>query len=91
MAQSSFLRLILVLSLVLVFSSMVESAKFGIGFGNIGKTLSCTSVYAAQSGDTCDSVAKGFGLSSQHFATLNPNLNCNAIFVSQWLCIEDSA
>ncbi|PRQ28730.1 putative LysM domain-containing protein [Rosa chinensis] len=51
-------------------------------------TLECDSVYGVISGDTCFEVAKTFKLTLALFETLNPNLNCSALFIGQWLCLD---
>ncbi|EXB30589.1 hypothetical protein L484_002780 [Morus notabilis] len=56
----------------------------------IGKSESrvpkCDSVYGVQSGDTCFEVTQMFNLTTAFFGSVNPNLNCTALFVGQWLC-----
>ncbi|KAL6198067.1 hypothetical protein ACLB2K_027859 [Fragaria x ananassa] len=51
-------------------------------------TLKCDSVYGVKSGDTCFEVAQTFNLTTSLFDTLNPNLNCTALFIGQWLCLD---
>ncbi|KAF7847920.1 hypothetical protein BT93_D0563 [Corymbia citriodora subsp. variegata] len=48
----------------------------------------CASVYGVKSGDTCFAVAQTFNLTALSFDKINPNLNCNALFVGQWLCVK---
>ncbi|KAJ0097403.1 hypothetical protein Patl1_27923 [Pistacia atlantica] len=31
-----------------------------------------------------------FGLATESFGSINPNLNCSALFVGQWLCVVGS-
>jgi hypothetical protein len=52
------------------------------------QTLVCDSVYGVKSGDTCVGVTQKFNLPTELFDAFNPNLNCSALFVSQWLCID---
>ncbi|MFS8032892.1 putative LysM domain-containing protein [Helianthus anomalus] len=47
----------------------------------------CTSVIGVKSGDTCYGIAHKFKLSSTLFNSINPNLNCNKLFVGEWICI----
>ncbi|GAA0185929.1 hypothetical protein LIER_33217 [Lithospermum erythrorhizon] len=49
--------------------------------------LTCTIPVGAKAGDTCSAIIKSSKLSAQDFSFLNPNLNCNKIFVGQWLCL----
>lgn len=46
----------------------------------------CRRIYAAQAGDTCESIIELFNLTDQDFNSNNPNLNCDKIFVGEWLC-----
>ncbi|KAL3740436.1 hypothetical protein ACJRO7_021683 [Eucalyptus globulus] len=48
----------------------------------------CDTVHGVESGDTCFDVAKASNLTPVFFDALNPNLNCTALFIGQWLCIE---
>ncbi|KAM6585056.1 hypothetical protein CsatB_012058 [Cannabis sativa] len=51
-------------------------------------TPNCNSVYSVEAGDSCFSVEQGFQLSTDFFTAINPNLNCDALFVGQWLCVD---
>ncbi|KAF5804248.1 putative LysM domain-containing protein [Helianthus annuus] len=48
----------------------------------------CASVIGVKSGDTCFDIAKKFKLSSTLFNFINPNLNCDKLFVGEWICIK---
>ncbi|KAF7847924.1 hypothetical protein BT93_L2450 [Corymbia citriodora subsp. variegata] len=50
--------------------------------------VECTSMYGVKSGDTCIAVEQIFHLTTAEFEEINPNLNCEALFVGQWLCIK---
>ncbi|KGN49182.1 hypothetical protein Csa_004378 [Cucumis sativus] len=50
--------------------------------------LQCNKAYGVKSGDTCFAIAQAFKLTTDHFDFINPNLNCSALFVSQWLCVN---
>ncbi|KAI3765137.1 hypothetical protein L2E82_15163 [Cichorium intybus] len=70
---------------LLVMVSMVDSSRgiiSGIGFGP-----ACTQVVGVNDGDTCFAIEQGFNLTSSFFDSINPNLNCTALFIGQWLCI----
>ncbi|KAM7490574.1 hypothetical protein LguiA_033495 [Lonicera macranthoides] len=70
---------------------MVESRHLGVGFRKIdAATINCDAVYGQEDGDTCFSVAQTFNLSLDSFLEINPNINCDAIFVGQWLCVDGS-
>ncbi|KAM5575273.1 hypothetical protein ABKV19_014294 [Rosa sericea] len=85
--MNMFLNVALVLCLFLIISS-VESRKL-ISGGN-GKP-ECDSVYGIKPTNQCTGIMQAFGLSADEFFAINPNLNCNAIFVGQWICISGSA
>ncbi|KAL3509510.1 hypothetical protein ACH5RR_028911 [Cinchona calisaya] len=78
------MQVVLVLSLLLIVA-MAESRNIGID-----TVPSCISVYAAQIGDTCFSVAQQFKLTAEVFSSINPNLVCDNIFAGQWLCVAGS-
>lgn len=62
-----------------------------VGFGKIdAATVSCDAIYGQEDGDTCFSVAQMFKLSLDSFLEINLNINCDAIFVGQWLCVDGS-
>jgi hypothetical protein len=50
--------------------------------------LTCTKVHGVQSGETCFSVGQGAGLTQDVFLGFNPNINCEKIFVGQWVCLQ---
>lgn len=54
------------------------------------ETLVCKTVQGAEDGDTCTIVAQQFNLSTQQFLEINPNINCDHIFIGQWLCVDAS-
>ncbi|KAK4858612.1 hypothetical protein QYF36_019344 [Acer negundo] len=56
-------------------------------FGFLGGKASCENVFGVRSGDTCTGIAQMFKLSTVTFDSNNPNLNCDALFVGQWLCV----
>ncbi|OIT01721.1 hypothetical protein A4A49_03197 [Nicotiana attenuata] len=82
-------NLALFLSFLLI-ALAVEGRQVGIT-GKSDANLVCSSVYGAELGDTCLGVAEEFKLTAVEFGDLNPNMNCNAIFVGQWLCVAGSA
>ncbi|KAL4188952.1 hypothetical protein AMTRI_Chr08g163010 [Amborella trichopoda] len=54
------------------------------------QTLDCDQVFGVRQNDTCFSVTQLFNLTKTAFDGLNPNLNCDKLFVGQWLCIKES-
>ncbi|KAL6200404.1 hypothetical protein ACLB2K_030186 [Fragaria x ananassa] len=52
----------------------------------------CDTVYGVKPTNQCSGIMQAFDLSADElFFAINPNLNCNAIFVGQWICISGSA
>ncbi|CAL9013957.1 unnamed protein product [Prunus brigantina] len=82
------LNLVLVLCLFLIIS-FAEGKQLGIGF-HVKATPRCQKVYGVEAGDTCNGIMQKFKLNAEFFA-INPNINCNSIFVGQWLCIVGTA
>ena len=72
-------------TLVIHIVSDVLGEYFAVGFP---KSLVCTRVHGAESGDTCFSITTALNITPEFFSTINPNLNCSNIFVSEWLCIN---
>ncbi|PQQ14640.1 hypothetical protein Pyn_39205 [Prunus yedoensis var. nudiflora] len=76
------LNLVLVLCLFLIIS-FAEGKQ-------LGTIPRCQKVYGVEAGDTCNGIMQKFKLNAEFFA-INPNINCNSIFVGQWLCIAGTA
>ncbi|KDP24194.1 hypothetical protein JCGZ_25851 [Jatropha curcas] len=91
MARLSSKATILFSLVLLVSLLLAESRQIGIGFGRGQARAECDSVYGAEDGDTCTSVAKKFDVSLEFFTSINPNINCDDIFVGQWLCVDGTA
>ncbi|RLM91470.1 uncharacterized protein C2845_PM08G27620 [Panicum miliaceum] len=49
--------------------------------------LSCSKVHGVQAGETCFAVAQAAGLTQDVFLGFNPNINCEKVFVGQWVCL----
>ncbi|PAN28132.1 hypothetical protein GQ55_5G134100 [Panicum hallii var. hallii] len=49
--------------------------------------LSCSEVHGVKAGETCSSVAQAAGLTQDVFLGFNPNINCEKVFVGQWVCL----
>ncbi|KAI6699826.1 hypothetical protein NL676_014150 [Syzygium grande] len=80
-----FFNLVLILFFVLKVS-VVESGVVG-RVPSAKPGLVCDKVVGVKSGDTCLAIAEQFKLTTEAFHFINPNLNCDALFVDQWLCI----
>ncbi|KAL4291335.1 hypothetical protein GQ457_14G000590 [Hibiscus cannabinus] len=85
---SMYLNIALLISLLLIIN-MAESRLSQFGRGKAKAfTPTCVSIYAQQDGDTCFSISQAFNLTVDAFLQLNPNLNCDKIFVGEWLCVD---
>ncbi|KAJ9560667.1 hypothetical protein OSB04_005827 [Centaurea solstitialis] len=84
---SMFSAFVLLLSFVFLISSGESKMTFNNGFVKQSK-LVCNSIYGTQVGDTCSSIIEEFQLSATTFNAINPNLNCNVVFVGEWLCLD---
>ncbi|CAA3005937.1 Hypothetical predicted protein [Olea europaea subsp. europaea] len=83
-----YLNVIFVVSLLLVITVESRSLLDSIVRGNSPPV--CDEVVDVKIGDTCFEVATIFNLTTEFFDAINPNLNCTALFVGQWLCIDGS-
>ncbi|KAL4312475.1 hypothetical protein GQ457_01G042500 [Hibiscus cannabinus] len=85
---TSMLTPLVLIIAVLVLISMAESSRIGIPKKS---PPSCGIVYGVQSGDTCFGVSQAFNLTATLFDSVNPNLDCDSLFVGQWLCVVGTA
>ncbi|KAG5622703.1 hypothetical protein H5410_007921 [Solanum commersonii] len=80
------LSFILILSLLL-FITLVESKITIHEYSNSSLSpkseIECSKVVNVKDGDTCFDVSHTFGLGSDEFNAINPNLNCTALFVAK--------
>ncbi|KAL3740434.1 hypothetical protein ACJRO7_021681 [Eucalyptus globulus] len=83
-----FFQMFLVLSLLLAVSMAENRLIKGFGILAANSSPECDTTYGVRAGDTCFSVAGMFNLASEVFNSINPNLNCDALFAGQWLCVQ---
>ncbi|KAL0442840.1 UNVERIFIED_CONTAM: hypothetical protein Slati_2006700 [Sesamum latifolium] len=88
--STNFLNFALMLSSLLLIVAIAESRTIFRVHINASPTLTCDSVVGVKSGDTCFAIAQTYNLTTTAFDAINPNLNCTALFVGQWLCINGS-
>ncbi|KAK1368500.1 LysM domain-containing protein [Heracleum sosnowskyi] len=81
--------LVLVLSLFLIIT-ISESRQVSIA-AKAKAIVTCDTVFGVRKGDTCFDIAQNFQLSTPEFDSINPNVNCTALFVGQWICIDGTA
>ncbi|KAG5597037.1 hypothetical protein H5410_038269 [Solanum commersonii] len=56
--------------------------------GSMGNSITiCDKIYGVQSGV---SVIKKYQLTIGEFSSVNPNLDCEKLFIGQWLCLDGS-
>ncbi|KAL9671400.1 hypothetical protein QQ045_008968 [Rhodiola kirilowii] len=72
----------------LIMASVADCRLFNSPIGSAPAALACAQVYGAEQNDTCISVGQKFKLNENAFLSINPNINCNKIFVGQWLCVD---
>ena len=53
-----------------------------------GTVVECQTVYGADVGDTCSLIIQKINQSFEAFLAINPNINCDKIFVGQWVCVD---
>ncbi|KAL7605107.1 hypothetical protein Lser_V15G16570 [Lactuca serriola] len=91
---SLFVKMAAVLSLFLMLVVLSES-RFtlidGVGVQKAKSALVCSQVVGVEAGDDCTIISKEFGMSLASFLAINPNINCESVFVGQWVCINGSA
>ncbi|KAG2685244.1 hypothetical protein I3843_10G110300 [Carya illinoinensis] len=85
-STATSLNFVLMLSLLLFFS-VAESQFFG-EFLKPNPTPVCNSIYGVQTGYICFNIKQKFNLTDELFTSVNPNLNCTALFTGQWLCTK---
>jgi len=49
--------------------------------------LICKKAYGVQERETCFAVAQATGLPLKQFLSFNPNINCDNLFIGQWVCL----
>lgn len=70
----------------------IDALSLVFGFlGAAASTPECVSVHGVVTGDTCTAVEKQFDLTANDFKAINPNLDCDKLFVGQWLCVEGTS
>ncbi|CAO2197373.1 unnamed protein product [Urochloa humidicola] len=51
-------------------------------------SLICQKPYGIKEHETCFAVSQTTGLSLDTFLRFNPNINCNNLFIGQWVCLN---
>ncbi|KAK6917459.1 LysM domain [Dillenia turbinata] len=68
--------------------SLLQQEKVGVTKAKSGPV--CATIISVKKGDTCEKITEHFEISLGFFNSLNPNLNCDDLFIGQWLCISGS-
>ncbi|KAJ4843365.1 hypothetical protein Tsubulata_042739 [Turnera subulata] len=83
-----FFNVLVILSLA-IFVSTAQSRIYG-GGSLKPQGINCDKVHAVNSGETCFAIKQAFHLSDGFFNSINPNLNCDDLFIGQWICLHGS-
>ncbi|KAL2343962.1 hypothetical protein Fmac_005247 [Flemingia macrophylla] len=78
MVKSTNISVALILSFLLISMFVAETVSDPV----------CSKIHAVEEGETCFGIVQKFNLEEPHFLEINPNINCNTIFVGQWVCVE---
>ncbi|KAF5727016.1 hypothetical protein HS088_TW22G00702 [Tripterygium wilfordii] len=70
---------------------LISFLLIGIGFQGARGELQCKEVHGVEDGETCSTIAQGINMDLSEFESFNPNINCDAIFVGQWVCVNGSS
>ncbi|KAK4271436.1 hypothetical protein QN277_020135 [Acacia crassicarpa] len=85
MAKFVSLGLALLLSFLLATIFFAEARPTP----NVAGQPICTIIHGVEQGETCTSIiAQRSNLDTPHFLQINPNINCEHIFVGQWVCVD---
>ncbi|KAL3740433.1 hypothetical protein ACJRO7_021680 [Eucalyptus globulus] len=87
-ANIFFFQVFLVLSLLLAVTMAEKKLIKGGKILEANSTPECDTGFAVRAGDSCSSVAETFSLTSDFFDSINPNLDCDSLFLGQWLCVQ---
>ncbi|WOG85238.1 hypothetical protein DCAR_0104426 [Daucus carota subsp. sativus] len=79
------------LALALFLLIAVAQSKPGYRTVPVPAGPTCDTVFGVRKGDTCFDIGQNFKLSAHDFNCINPNVNCAALFVGQWVCISGTA
>ncbi|KAK3011124.1 hypothetical protein RJ639_012683 [Escallonia herrerae] len=97
MAKANINKLAMSLYMVVIVSFLLTStiaesrSTPSIGFAVAKAAPSCDTVFGVRSGDTCFGIVQTFKLTTEFFDSINPNLNCTALFSGQWVCVDGTA
>ncbi|KAF9587458.1 hypothetical protein IFM89_003397 [Coptis chinensis] len=80
-------NILLKLVLVLVLVCMVEGRLFGAETVKAQASPSCQAVFGVPENETCFDITQKFSLTTEFFIAINPNINCDKLFVGQWICV----
>ncbi|KAF5199588.1 hypothetical protein FRX31_010826 [Thalictrum thalictroides] len=86
--MAKIMNLILLISLLLAISMAEGRTLFGKK--KISSVVDCEDIYGVQAGDTCSGIVQEFSLTAEFFSDINPNLNCDNLFVGEWVCTSGS-
>ena len=70
---------------IIFYAWHVRTVGFAEGQGTV---VECKTVYGVEVGDTCSLIIQKINQSFDAFLAINPNINCDTIFIGQWVCIN---
>ncbi|KAK4714300.1 hypothetical protein R3W88_020207 [Solanum pinnatisectum] len=86
-ASNNSLNFALVLTFLLILSTPSLGRRILRSTNGASQAIpTCTVIYNVDTGDTCDSIIKSF--EAEKFSSLNPNLNCDNLFVGEYVCLN---
>ncbi|KVH96945.1 Peptidoglycan-binding lysin domain-containing protein [Cynara cardunculus var. scolymus] len=89
---SMFVKMATILSLFVMFVVLAESRSTLVdGLQKAKSVIVCSQVTGVEVGDDCTTISQSFKMSLGAFLAINPNINCEKIFVGQWVCVDGSA
>ncbi|KVH96946.1 Peptidoglycan-binding lysin domain-containing protein [Cynara cardunculus var. scolymus] len=89
---SMFVKMATILSLFLMFVVLAESRSTLVdGLHKAKSAIVCNQVIGVEVGDDCTTISQSVKMSLESFLAINPNINCEKIFVGQWVCVDGSA
>ncbi|KAK1424555.1 hypothetical protein QVD17_19887 [Tagetes erecta] len=81
-----------ILPLCLMLAVFAESRiTLTHGFQKTEPNVACNQVTGVESGEDCTSISQSFKMTLKSFLAINPNINCETIFVGQWVCIDGTS
>ncbi|CAO2166633.1 unnamed protein product [Urochloa humidicola] len=72
----------------LVIAFLLIAAVTLAGAAPPATPLICLKPYGVKEHETCFALAQTTGMPLKRFLRFNPNINCNNLFIGQWVCLN---